>query len=91
MLAGSGLTTPFNFHGVIDFFFIPQIFENLMQFMSQTSHSTKLMSFFARVIPSEILTLPEILFCLVEIIFLLLYRNYWAKSRNSRNEFLTQN
>ena len=46
-----------------------QIFEKLMQFMSQTSLSPKLVSFFARFIPSKILTLPEILFCLVEIIF----------------------
>ena len=59
--------------------------------MSQTSHYPKLVSFFANVIPSEMLTLPEILFCLVEIISLLLYRNYWAKSRKLRNKFLTQN
>ena len=78
-------------HGVIDLVFFSQIFEKLMHFMSQTSLSSKLVSFFARFIPSDILTLPEILFCLVEIIFLLLYRNYWAKSRNSRNKFLTQN
>ena len=58
--------------------------------MSETSHSPKLVSFFAKFIPSEILSQPEIPFCLVEIIFLLLYRNYWAKSRNSRNKFLTQ-
>ena len=56
-----------------------------MQFMSQTSHSQKLVSFFAIFIPSEIQALPEILFCHVGIVFLLLYRNYWAKSRNSRN------
>ena len=62
-----------------------------MQFMLQTSHFTKLVSFFAKFIPSETLILPEILFCLVEIIFLLLYRKYWAKSRNLRNQFLTQN
>ena len=48
-------------------------------------------SFFAIFIPSEIQALPEILFCHVGIDFLLLYRNYWAKSRNSRNNFLTQN
>ena len=59
--------------------------------MSQTSHSPKLVSFFAVFIPSEIQALPEILLCLVGIVFLLLYRNYWAKSRNSRNKFLTQN
>ena len=59
--------------------------------MAQTSHSPKLVSFFARFIPSEILTMPEILFSLVEIIFLLLYRNYLAKARNSRNKLLTQN
>ena len=53
-------------------FFI-QIFEKLMQFMSQTSHSPKLVYFFTKFIHSEILTLPEILFCLVEIILLLLY------------------
>ena len=62
-----------------------------MQFMSQSSLFPKLVSFFARFIQSEILTLPEILFCLVKIIFLLLYRNYLAKSRNSRNKLLTQN
>ena len=59
--------------------------------MSQTSHSPELVYFFAKFIHSEGLTLPEILFCLVEIIFLLLYGNYWAKTRNSRNRFLTQN
>ena len=59
--------------------------------MSQTSLSPKLVSFFARFIPKEILTQPEILFCLVKIIFLLLYRNHWAKSRNLRNKFLNQN
>ena len=46
-----------------------------MQCILQTSHFTKLVSFFAKFIPSETLILPEILFCLVEIIFLLLYRN----------------
>ena len=50
-----------------------------MQFMSQTSHSPKLVSFFAIFIPSEIQALSEILFCLVGIVFLLLYRNYWGK------------
>ena len=59
--------------------------------MTQTSHYPKLVSFFAKFLPSEMLTLPDILFCLVEIIYLLLYRNYWAKSRNSRYRFLTQN
>ena len=59
--------------------------------MSQTSLSPNLVSLFDIFIPSEIVTLPEILFCLVEIIFLLLYRNYWAQSKNSRNKFLTQN
>ena len=59
--------------------------------MSQTSHSPKPVSFFAIFIPSEIQALPEILFCHVGIVFLLLYRSYWAKSRNSRNKFLTQN
>ena len=62
-----------------------------MQFMSQQSHSQKLVSFFAKFIPSEILTLAEILFCHVKIIFLLfIYRNYAAKSRPSRNKFFTQ-
>ena len=37
-----------------------------MQFMSQSSHSPKLVSFFAEVIPSEIQTLPGILFCYVD-------------------------
>ena len=50
--------------------------------MSQTSHSPKLISSFAKFIPLEVLALLEILFCLVEIIFLLLYSNYCAKSRN---------
>ena len=50
-----------------------------MQFMSQISHSPKLVSFFAKYILSEILTLPEKIFCHVEIIFLLSYRNYGAK------------
>ena len=59
--------------------------------MSQKSDSPKLVSFFAKCIPSEIHTLPEILFCHVEIIFLPLYRNYEVKSRNSRNKFLTKN
>ena len=59
--------------------------------MSQTSPSPKLVSFFAIFIPSEIQALPEILFCHVGIVFLLLYRNYWAKSRNLRKKFLTQN
>ena len=59
--------------------------------MSQTSVSPKLVSFFAKFTPSEMLTLPELMFSLVEIIFLLLYRNYWAKSRNLRNKFLTKN
>ena len=62
--------------------FFSQIFEKLMQFMSQTSLSPKLVSFFARFISSEILPLPEMLFCLVEITFLLIYMNYWTKSRN---------
>ena len=59
--------------------------------MSQTSHSPKLFSFLAVSIPSEIQALPEILFCHVRMVILLLYRNYWAKSRNSRNKFLTLN
>ena len=59
--------------------------------MSQTSHSPKLFFFFAIFIPSEIQALSEILFCHLGIVFLLLYRNYWAKSWNSRNKFLTQN
>ena len=63
----------------------------MTKFMSQTSQSPKLVSFFAVFIPSEIQALPEILFCNVGIVFLLFYRNYWAKSRNSRNSFLTQN
>ena len=42
-------------------------------------------------IASEIQALPGKLFCHVGIVFLLLYRNYWAKSRNLRNKFLTQN
>ena len=67
--------------------FLSQIFGKLMHFMSQTSLSPKLVSFFARFIPKEILTQPEILLCLVEIIFLLLHRNHWAKSRNLRNNF----
>ena len=71
-------------HGVISLVFFSQNFENLMQFMSQTSLSPKLVSFFARFIPSKILTQPEILFYLVEITFLQLCRNYWAKSSNSR-------
>ena len=53
-----------------------------MQFMSQTSLSPKLVSSFAVFIPSEVQALPEILFCHVGIVFLLLYINYWAKSRN---------
>ena len=53
-----------------------QVFDKLLHVMSQTSRSPKLFFFFAKFIPSDILTMPEILFCLVEIIFLLLYRNY---------------
>ena len=44
-------------------------FKKLMQFMSQTSHSPKLVSFFAVFIPYEIQALPEILFCHVGIVF----------------------
>ena len=40
-----------------------------MQFVSQTFHSPKLGSFFAKYIPSEIMTSPEILLYHVEIIF----------------------
>ena len=54
--------------------FFSQIFEK-KNAIYITSHFTKLVSFFAKFIPSETLILPEILFCLVEIIFLLLYRN----------------
>ena len=57
--------------------------------MSQTSNSPKMVSFFAKFICSEILTLPEILFWHVEIIVFLLCRNYEAKSRNFK--FLTKN
>ena len=53
--------------------------------MSQTSHSPNVFFFFTQFIPSEIL--PEIMFCHVQIIYLLIYRNYGAKSRNSRNKF----
>ena len=60
-----------------------------MQSMSQTSHSPNAVSFFAKFIPSEIL--PEIMFCHVEISYLLKYRNYGAKLRNSRNKFFTLN
>ena len=56
-------------HVVIDFF--SQIFEKIMQSMSQTSCSPKLLSFFSKFITSEILTLPEILFCHFEIILLM--------------------
>ena len=62
-----------------------------MQFITQTSHSPKLVSFFAKFIPSEILTLLGALFCLVEINFLLLYRNYWAKIKEFEKQVLTQN
>ena len=48
---------------------LSQIFEKIMQFMSQTSHSLILVSFFAKFIHSDIMTLSEILFCRVEIIF----------------------
>ena len=56
-------------HGVIDLVSFSKIFEKLKQFMSQTSHSPKLVSFFAIFIPSEIQALHEILFCHVGIIF----------------------
>ena len=77
-------------HGVIDIFF-SHIFEKIMQFMSQTSHFQKLVSFIAKCIPSEIQTLPKIQFCHVEIVFMQLYRNYGTKSGNSRNNFLAKN
>ena len=44
-----------------------------MQFMSQTFHSPKFVSFFAKCIHSEILALHEILIWHVETIFQLLY------------------
>ena len=56
-----------------------------------TSHSPKLVFLVAKFIPSEILALHDKLFCHVEILFLLLYWNYGAKSRNFKNKFLTQN
>ena len=71
--------------GVIDLFF-SQDFENIMQFMSHTSLSPNLVSFFAKFIPSDIQTLPEILCCLVEIIYVSI-EELRGKSRNSGKFF----
>ena len=46
---------------IIDLVF-SQIFDKIMQFMSQTSYSPTLVSVFARFVPSEILTLTKLLF-----------------------------
>ena len=54
-------------------------FSKIMQFMLQTSNFQKMVSFFAEYIPSEILTLPEILFCHVEIIFFEFIWELWGK------------
>ena len=53
-----------------------------MQFMPQTSHSPKLVSFFAISIPSEMQALPEILFCHVGIVFFAVIQELLGKIKD---------